>query len=572
MEVFKRDVAQLLRKEIADDEGLSTKEIGALLELPDQLGHGDIAFPCFALAKKRKKAPPKIAAEIAKQLSTIESANIERIVAVGGYVNFFVRPERLAKEVLSAIHNDGEKYGGIDIGQLRTIVVEFSSPNIAKPFGIGHLRSTNIGAALSRIYQFLNYKVVRINHLGDWGTQFGKIITAYKRWGKADFLKGDPIMNLYQLYVKFHEEEENQPELADEARDWFSKLERGEDEARELWEWFRELTLTELKGIYSIFGIQFDHITGESFYSDKMAATVKKLEDLKLLELSEGAKIVRLEQENLTPAIIKKSDDATLYLTRDLSAAEYRFKTFNFDEQLYVVGNPQELHFKQLFAVLKKMNYDWAARCKHIGFGHLTFKEGKGMSTRKGNIVFLKDVLDKAKSMSATIIQEKRPDMKDHDHVSMQVAIAALIYADFSARRHKDVKFSWQDILNFDGETGPYLQYTSVRVRSLLDKFTGSVTSNVDFCQLSEVEEQALIKHLSLFSSVLVRTSEENEPFVLASYTMDLAKRYNKFYTKHRVLDQDGETSLARILLTRSTSTVLDTALTLLGIPLPEKM
>ncbi len=571
MERFRKEITQVLRKEIGGKAGLASKQIGELLELPTESAHGDFAFPCFVLAKAEKKPPQTIAKELAAKLKLTD--NIDRVEALTGYVNFFIKPAKLAETVLKEIYDERDAYGASDRGKGRRVVIEFSSPNIAKPFGIGHLRSTIIGNALTRIYKFLNYQVTTINHLGDWGTQFGKIITAYKKWGKADFLKGDPLMNLYKLYVQFHQEEEKHPELTDEARQWFAKLERGDREVRELWEWFRDVSMEEIRGIYSLFDIHFDHQLGESFYTDKMPAVIDQLKKLGLLEESEGAQIVRLEKEGLPPAIIKKSDDSTLYITRDLAAAIYRHETYSFEEMLYVVGTPQQLHFQQLFAILVKMAHEWAKECEHISFGHLTLKEsGAGMSTRSGTIVFLKDVLDRAVELADDIIKEKNPQLENREKVAIQVGIAALIYADFSAKRRKDVKFSWEEILNFDGETGPYLQYTSVRIRSLLEKFSGTLTDKVDFEKLGEAEEQELIKALGLFSRTILEALEEREPFVLASYLMRLAKLYNKFYNKYRVLDQDGEISLARVLLTFCTSTTLDVGLNLLGIPIPEKM
>lgn len=575
MEKFRKEAVAILRKEVGGRGKLTNEAIEALLELPSDPTHGDLAFPCFEMAKEQKKAPPLIAQELAALLKPGDL--FESIKPAGGYVNFHIKEAKLAEAVLNAVFEEKDAYGATNRGKQRKVVIEFSSPNIAKPFGIGHLRSTNIGAALARIYKFLNYHVISVNHLGDWGTQFGKIIAAYKHWGKADFLKGDPIMNLYRLYVQFHDEEKKHPELADEAREWFAKLERGDQEATELWNWFREISTLELKSIYAIFDIHFDHQLGESFYTDKMPGTIEQLKTKKLLESSEGAQIVRLEDLKLPPAIIMKSNDSTLYITRDLAAAEYRHKTYKFEKMLYVVGTPQALHFQQLFAVLKKMGHDWADSCEHVGFGHLSFKESaeskaEAMSTRSGNIIFLKDVIERASEMADAIIREKRPDLANRDKVKQQVAIAALLYADFSAKRRKDVKFSWQDILNFDGETGPYLQYTSVRIRSLLEKYTGNVTSKVDFAQLSSREEKELIKQIAHFDETLNQAADENEPFVLAHYVMELAKRYNKFYTKHRVLDQEGETSMARVLLTYCASVTLDSGLKLLGIPVPEKM
>jgi arginyl-tRNA synthetase len=573
MKAFHTEVARSLHKQFGKQIGLTLKQIKDLLEIPDDSGHGDLAFPCFPLAKKLKQAPKNIAKDLEKNLEPTPSTS--KVESVGGYLNFFIDQNHLAKTTLTKIYEEKDAFGSTDLGKARPVIVEYSSPNIAKPFGIGHLRSTNIGHALANLYKFLNYEVISINHLGDWGTQFGKILSAYKRWGTADFLKGDPLANLHALYVRFHQEEKNNPELADEARLWFSKLESGDKEATELWQWFRDITLKELKDIYSRFGIQFDYNWGESFYTDKMEATVDRLREMNLLKESESAQVVLIKKKGIPPAIIKKSDDTTLYITRDLSAAEHRYETFKFHKMLYVVGVPQSLHFEQLFSVLRMMGYKWANRLTHVAFGHLSFKEGSGtkaMSTREGTIIFLKDVLAEAEKIALSIIKEKNPDLEDKEKVAEQVARGAIIYADFSSKRRKDVKFAWEEILNFDGETGPYLQYTAVRMKSLLTKFTGSVTDQVDFSLLTSSEAKETIKCLAIFPEVLVHSLKENEPFVLASYLTTLAKTFNRFYTKNRILDADGEVQLARVLLTHCTSTVMESGLGLLGIPVPDKM
>lgn len=574
MQIFRDAIAQLLEEQLQSSaSSLSAADIDALLEWPADDAHGDFAFPCFSLAKLRRQAPPAIAKELADGFvpERLQQAMVERVEVVGGYLNFFLNHEKVAEQVLRTIHEQRDAYGAADTGRGKRLVIEYSSPNIAKPFGIGHLRSTIIGQSLARMFTFLNYQVTTLNYLGDWGTQFGRIICAYKRWGKANFLRGEPITNLYKLYVRFHEEEKEKPELADEARQWFRRLEEGDIEALELWEWFRDLTMTELKGIYSTFNIQFDQIQGESLFTDKMPATIERLKDKGLLEESDGAQVVFLG-DGRPPALITKSDGSTLYLTRDLAAAESRFKEFDFDHMLYVVGLPQAAHFEQIKAVLAKMDHEWASRIEHVGFGHLSLQDSGSMSTRSGNIIFLKDVLERAVKMASDIIEEKNPDLKQREKVATQVAIGALIYADFSSKRRKDAKFIWDEILNFDGETGPYLQYTSVRIRSLLEKFTGTLTDNVEYAKIVGENEMKLLKHLGVFEQQVVLAVEEREPFYLATYAMELAKRYNAFYHHCRVLDQDGELSLARVLLTYSSSVVLDSCLKLLGIPIPERM
>ncbi len=567
MDIFRKEVAEL----IAGFLGWDVSRVLSKLEIPPQLKFGHFAFPCFELAKERKKSPKDIALEMASFLK--KSGSISRIEAVGPYVNFTIDQHRLAEEVLRGIFLKKDKYGSSLEGDGKTVVIEFSSPNVAKPFGIGHLRSTNIGACLSRVYSFLGYRVIRINHLGDWGTQFGKLITAYKRFGSADFLKEDPLLNLYKLYVRFHKEEEEDPSLTEEAREWFAKLEKGDPEAVELWEWFRDLSVSQFNKMYDLLGVKFDYTWGESFYKDKIDATIERLKKKGLLEKSEGAWVVKFKDEDMPPMLIKKSDDSSLYATRDLCAAEYRYERFHFDRMLYVVGSPQSLHFRQLFKVLKMMGYEWADRCEHVEFGHLTLSTGKSMSTRKGNIVLLRDVIDSAVTLAKHMVEQKNPHLENKEQVATQVGIGAVLFADLGSRRRKEVKFSMDEILNFDGETGPYLQYAYVRMKSLEEKYQGVVDLDVDIGKLSHDSESELIYHLAGFSDVLRKVVEENEPFFLARYLIDLAKLFSRFYHDCRVIDpSDEDLSAARMLLVACTSIVLKSGLSLLGIAAPDKM
>jgi len=451
------------------------------------------------------------------------------------------------------------------------VVIEFSSPNIAKPFSIGHLRSTNLGACLSRIYAFMGYEVTRINHLGDWGTQFGKLITAYRRWGNAQMLDENPILSLFTLYVRFHDEEKNDPTLTTEAREAFSQLEKGDESAKELWDWFRNLTMKELDSIYTRLGVEFDHLWGESFYIDQLPSLLTTLEKKGISEISEGATIVNLKKENMSVAVLQKGDESSLYITRDLAAAIYRYKEFDFYKMLYVVGSEQSLHFQQLFKILSMAGYSFYDRCNHVAFGQITFGSEK-MSTRKGNVVFLQDVLARAEEKALSIIKEKNPTLENAVDISKDVALGAILFADISAKRIKNVKFAWDDILSFEGETGPYLQYSYVRTKSLLKKHDQPISLPNDFSIYKEREEKKLIRTLSQFIFSLEKVVAENEPFYLGQYLISVTKDFNRFYQSVRILDAPENTLCARMLLVFATSCVLQTGLQLLGIPAPEKM
>ncbi len=567
MDHFLEKVAGILSKELGAEHDLVKNR----LQVVQLKGQGDIAFPCFEYAKKVKKDPTAVAKDLAKKVRDEEI--FEKVLPKNGYLNFYIRRNLLSDKILTKIYSLKQSWGNSDAGLNKTVVIDFSSPNIAKPFGIGHLRSTNIGRAISKIYSALGYKVIKINHLGDWGTQFGKLITAYKKWGSADMIKDKPIMSLYKLYVKFHEEEKNEPTLSEEARQWFAKLEAGDSEARELWEWFRDLSLVDLKKIYSKFDFSFDHYTGESFYNDKIEGTLKRLEEKGMLKKSREAWIVDLEEYGLGVSVIKKKDDSSLYITRDICAAEYRQEQYRFDKAFYVVGEPQSLHFKQLFKLLEIMGYEWSVNCSHIPFGHISFgQKGKIMSTREGSVVFLEDVLQRAVDLALDIIEEKNPELENKDRVAQQVGVGALVFADLSSKRIKNVKFDWDEILNFDGETGPYLQYTYVRIKSLIRKFTGVLPEKIDFSILDKDEEIELVKLLGRFPMILNKAAEELEPFLVARYLIDLSKTFNRFYTEHKILDGEENISQARMALSVCTGYVFEKGFSLVGIPSPDKM
>lgn len=552
--------------------GLSKAEILPLIEYPPQEEQGDRAIPCFRFSKAEKKSPDQVAKDWAAAINLNPlPKEISRVESLGGYVNFHFDTPLFARDIISEVFTRGETFGKADFKTPSTVVVEYSSPNIAKPFSIGHLRSTNLGASLARILQYRGYNVVRINHLGDWGTQFGKLIVAYQRWGNADMLAENPIQALFKLYVKFHEEESHDPTLSVEAREAFSKLERGDEEAKELWDWFRQMTLDELEGLYKKLGVEFDHYWGESFYVPYMGELLKRIDEKHLSKESEGALIVDLKDYNLGVALLRKGDESSLYLTRDLAAAIYREKNLHFSTMLYVVGAEQSLHFQQFFKVLELLGHEWVKNCEHIPFGQISFGDEK-MSTRKGNIVFLTDVLEKAKEHALQIVREKKSDIENKEEAAEKIALGAILFADISAKRIKNVKFSWEDILSFEGETGPYLQYCLVRTKSLMKKFDQKVDLVPDFSIFKEKEERSLVRILSLFPLFLERAEREREPFVVGKYLLDLTKTFNRFYNAHRILDDEPKVAKARMLLVHCTAEILSKGLEILGIPTLEKM
>jgi arginyl-tRNA synthetase len=548
---------------------LPIEELESLVEVPPDEKLGDYAFPCFVLSKKLKKAPEKIAEEIAPKLKTTDL--IEEVYPIGPYINFKVNKRKLAEFVLTEIFEKGESYGSDVKGHDKTVVIDFSSPNIAKPFGIGHLRTTMIGNALYHIYKKLGFTVVRVNHLGDWGTQFGKIILAYKMWGdEKEFLK-DPIATLYDLYVRFHKEAERDLKLEEEARAWFKRLEDGDYEATQLWEKFRDCSLREFERVYKMLGIKFDAYAGESFYNQFMDRTMEEIKAKGLTQISQDALIVNLEEFDLPPCLLKKKDEATLYATRDIAAAIYRYNTYHFYKNLYVVGTAQKLHFQQVFKVLELMGYKWAEDCVHVDFGWIKFRQ-EMMSTRKGNIVLLEDVLNKSIQLARKIIEEKNPDLENKDEVAEDVGIGAVVFADLSTRRNKDIDFDWNQVLSFDGETGPYVQYTHARLCSLMRKFGEPIKKKIDHQVLSTTEETRLIRLLEDYPRKVRQAAGSYEPSIICSYLIDLCSTFNRFYQKERIITQDQSSTQARMLLVRGIQTVLKDGLSILGIKAPEMM
>jgi len=540
------------------------------IETPPDEKMGDLAFPCFVLSKTLRKAPNIIAQELAKEIGS--DGYIKEVQAVGGYVNFYFDRNAYSKNVLSEIFDKKEDYGKLDEGRGKTIVIDYSSPNIAKPFHIGHLFSTAIGHSLSRIYEHLGYKVVKVNHLGDWGTQFGKLICAYLRWGDKEKIDKDPINELLKIYVKFHEEAEKDPSLEDEARAYFKRLEENDPEVVKLWQYFKDISLVEFNRVYDMLGVSFDSYAGESFYQDKMDEIVKILDEKGLLTDSDNARVVNLDEENIPPCIIVKSDGATIYATRDLAAALYRKRTYDFYKNIYVVGTPQALHFKQIFSVLKKAGFEWAKDCVHVGFGLVKFQDKK-LSTRHGDVVFLEDVLNEAINKTREIIENNNPNLEDKENVAKNVGIGAVLYAFLKNSRERDIIFSWKDMLDFEGESAPYVQYAYARGRSILKK-AGYEPDNFEYTGEITDDEYSIIKQLSMFSYAVMDAAEKNEPFYINRYVTNLAKAFNKFYNTHPILKEgiSGDVKNYRLMIVKAVTIVIKSALYLLGINTVESM
>ena len=565
MDQFVRKIADMLEEKT----GLNKADIENLIETPPDQKLGDYAFPCFTLAKKLKKPPQQIASEMALELTA--TALIEKVVAHGPYLNFKVRKDKLSESILIRIYEEASRYGSQQLGKGKTIVIDFSSPNIAKPFGIGHLRSTVIGNALYKIFGKLGFEVIRVNHLGDWGTQFGKLITAYKKWGNDREINADPIASLFNLYVRFHKEAEKDKSLEDEARESFRRLEKGDKEATAIWKRFRQYSMDEFQRIYKMLDISFDHYAGESFYNKQVDQTIEKIRKSGLAEMSQEALVVKLDHYNLPPCLIRRKDEATLYATRDITAAIYRYETYKFFKNIYVVNIAQKLHFEQVFKVLELMGYEWAKDMVHVDFGWVKFKQ-QMMSTRKGNIVLLEDVLKKSVELALEIINQKSPELEDKDKVAYDVGIGAIVFADLSVRKNKDINFDWDKVLSFEGETGPYLQYTHARLCSLISKYAVKIDNKVDFTVFQSGEEIALIKLLGLFPQRIEQASQAFEPYLVSSYILEICSVFNRFYQKEKIItDNQGQTK-ARMLLVSATLTVLGEGLNLLGMKTPKKM
>ncbi|KGA96924.1 arginyl-tRNA synthase [Alkalihalobacillus alcalophilus ATCC 27647 = CGMCC 1.3604] len=562
------EAKQLYAEEIEKTiSGVKKKEeIEGLIEKPKFEEQGDLAFPCFVLAKQLKQAPAKIAEQLANQ---IQASIFSKVVAVGPYVNVFLNRAEMSKSILSKVLAEKECFGAQSIGEGQVLTIDYSSPNIAKPFSMGHLRSTVIGNSLATVAKKNGYQVVRINHLGDWGTQFGKLITAYKKWGNPDTIKENPIKELLALYVKFHEEAEEKRELEDEARAWFKRLEDGNVEATELWNWFKDESLQEFAKIYQLLGVPFDSYHGEAFYNDKMDGVIKELENKNVLERSDGADVVSLEKENLPPCLIRKSDGATLYATRDLAAAIYRQKTYQFSKSFYVVGHEQSLHFQQIKLVLEKLGYDWAKEIEHIPFGFI-LQNGRKMSTRKGRVILLEEVIKEAIDLAKQNINEKNPNLVDKDEVAKQVGVGAIIFHDLKNEKQNNVEFSLEDMLRFEGTTGPYVQYTHARACSILRKAKfGEVSSPED--GLDDSYSWAVLKLVDHFPHVVERSFLLRDPSKVAKYVLELAQEFNKYYSHVKILVEDEQYE-ARLALVKAVTIVLKEGLRLLGVKAPKQM
>ncbi|MGC6767894.1 arginine--tRNA ligase [Enterococcus sp. LJL51] len=560
----KQLVAEAIFAVVKDD--LTFEQIVQLLENPKSADHGDVAFPAFSLAKIFRKAPQQIAADLADQ---IDKTSFEKIEVVGPYLNFFMDKKMVSGAVIKAVVEEKAHYGDASVGNDRNVTIDMSSPNIAKPISMGHLRSTVIGNSLAYIMAKIGYQPIKINHLGDWGTQFGKLIVAYKKWGSEEAVKKEPISELLRLYVHFHEVAEEEPELEDEARAWFKKLEEGDEDAIQLWQWFRDESLQEFNKIYDMLGVTFDSFNGEAFFNDKMDEVITMLEEKHLLKQNQGADIVDLTAYNLNPALIRKSDGATLYITRDLAAALYRKRTYDFAQSIYAVGNEQSNHFKQLKAVLKEMGFDWSDDMHHIPFGLIT-QGGKKLSTRKGKIVLLEEVLNEAVQSAEQQIMEKNPDLNNREEVAKQVGIGAVIFHDLKNDRLNNFDFVLDEVVRFEGETGPYVQYTHARAMSILRKAEFTPDEKATYV-LDDSESWEIIKLLQKFPDTVLLAAEKYEPSVIAKHAIQLAQAFNKYYAHVKILVEDEQRD-ARLALVYSMATLLKEDLRLLGLHAPDEM
>lgn len=566
---FKKEIA----KQISKVTKINEEELENYLEIPPDTKMGDYAFPCFKLAKTLKKAPPIIATEI-KENMKIENTVINNIEVVSGYLNIFVNKKTIIENVFKEIDERKERYGYSKIGEGKTVVIEYSSPNVAKPFHIGHLRTTVIGGALYKIYNSLGYNTVGINYLGDWGLQFGKVMAGLELWKDEYDLEKDSINSLLKIYVRFTEKEKQDEKLTDMARAWFKKLEDGDEYTKKIWEWIRKVSIENYNKTYELLNIKFDSYNGEAYYNDKMEAIVKELEEKGLLKESQGAKIVDLEEYNMPPCIIITSAGTTIYATRDITAFIDRANTYKFDKMVYVVGAEQKLHFEQFFKVLEKMGYEeYVKKAEHVPFGLVVDKNGEKIGSRKGNSVFLEDILNEAINKSKKIIEEKNPNLENKDDVAKKVGVGAIIFNDLYNSRIKDEIFEWDTILNFQGETGPYMQYIYVRTKSLMEKanYVPDIRK-VNFDLLQEDEVIDITKLLYNFSDTIILSAEKNEPSIIARYLINLAQKFSTFYNNNKIINENKELQEARLYLTYACGNVLKTGATLLGMELPDKM
>lgn len=571
MKDFKQEIASVISKVT----GINKEELVTYIEIPKDINMGDYAFPCFRLAKELKKAPNIITGEIKEKID-ITGTDIEKVEIAGGYLNFTISKLEIAKVTLEEIDNKKEEYGKSDLGNNKTVIVEYSSPNIAKPFHIGHLRTTLIGRALYNMYKYLGYNTIGINHLGDYGTQFGKMIEGYKRWGQEYNIEENPIEELTKIYVRINALCKEDEEVLEICRDNFKKLEEGDKYCVDLWNKFREVSLKEFYRIYDLLDIKFDSLNGEAFYQDKTDEVINILEKTGKLVESEGARIIDLEEQKMPPCIVCKSNGSTIYATRDLAAILYRARTYDFDKCLYVVAYEQNLHFKQVFEVAKLLGISEKSQkgLEHVSYGMVHLKEGK-MSTREGNVIKVEDLLKESISRVKEIIEEKNPDFTEEEKqdIAKKVGIGAVIFNDLSGSRIKDEIFDWDTMLNFNGETGPYIQYTYVRTNSVLKKVQEiPEIENVDFNKLLGKEEQNVLKLIYSFTNIIEQSTVKNEPSILARYLIDLSKAFSSFYNENKIIVEDKVTQDARIYLTYATNIVLKGGAILLGINMPEKM
>lgn len=561
---YKKKVAEAISKHVDMD----IESIEKLIEIPPKSEMGDYAFPCFQLAKAFRKAPNMISEELAGK---INNDGFEKIINVGPYVNFFADKSVFTKNTIEKVLAEGDEYGSSNVGEGKTICVEYSSPNIAKPFHVGHLFTTAIGNSLYKIFKKEGYTVEGINHLGDWGTQFGKLISAYKRWGNEEALEKNAIDELLRIYVKFHDEAEKDPLLEDEGRAYFKALEDGDKEVEALWKRFRDLSLKEFERIYEIFDVKFDSYAGEAFYNDKMDVVVNELKEKNLLVESNGAQVVMLDEYNMPPCIVLKGDGASIYATRDLAAAMYRKKKYDFYKSIYVVGTPQALHFKQVFKVLELAGHEWAKDCVHVGFGLVKFADRK-LSTRKGEVILLDDLIKESIDKTLEVINEKNPNLDNKEEVAKKIGVGAVVFTYLKNSREKDIVFDWKEILSFDGETGPYVQYAYARAKSILRRAEG-ISKEVEYSKLSSKEEFELVKTLDNFKNQILLALDKLEPSIVTRYTIEVAKAFNKFYNAHSILNLEDEVLKAtRLKLVEASAQVIKNGLDLLGIDVVEKM
>ena len=549
---------------------LKKEDIAEALEVPKKADMGDYAFPCFRLAKIYRKAPNLIAQDLKEKIDAGSYEIFSKIENVGGYINFFFDKEQFAKQIVDTISE--ENFGSSDIGEGKTICIDYSSPNVAKNFHVGHLRTTIIGNSLYKIYSKLGYHVERINHLGDWGTQFGKLIVAYKNWGSKEEVEKNGIAELMKIYVKFHQEAEKDDSLNDQAREWFVKMEQGDEEALSIWQWFKDISLIEYKRIYKLLGMDFDHFTGESFYRDKTQGVVDQLNEKNLLVESEGAHIVPLDDYNMAPCLITKKDGSSIYATRDLAALFYRKNTYNFDKCIYVTGLEQKLHFAQVFKVIELLGYDWYKDLVHVPYGLVSMEGGK-LSTRNGNVIYAEEILHESINKIYEIIEEKNPDLPDKETVARQVGIGAILFNDLYNQRIKDVVFNWDKILNFDGETGPYVQYTYARCASVFRKVGDvQIPDEIDYSVLTDDVTMNLLKDITRFPGIVKDAADKFEPFMIARFAVSVAQHFNKFYHDCQINVKEENVKMARLKVVQMTMKVIKDALELLGIECPEQM